>query len=92
MSLNNLGRNYIRLTIFTSCSVAMWKKWTVIRAFESEPRAGLIMAAETYYTWGAMMALDGRLSKLLSKSFHFILICLVSYSSLQIEYFTRDGL
>ena len=38
------------------------------------------------------MALDGRKSKLSSKSFHVILICLVSYSSLQIEYFTRDGL
>ena len=38
------------------------------------------------------MARNERLSKLSSKSFHFIPICLVSYSSLQIDYFTRDGL
>ena len=37
------------------------KKWTVIRAFESEPRRGLTMAAGTYYTYkGPIMALDER--------------------------------
>ena len=59
MSLNNLERNYIRLTIVTSFSITMWKKRTVMRAFESKPRTGLIMAAGTYYARCPTMAIDG---------------------------------